>query len=139
MEPFTLVAVVSLLAPLFTLVKEAFDTHRQRRDLSRQVEVVQQLERELDAHQKESFVDFFEKQLRATIERERLAMLRAEGSYTRLATLGTSLMVLSVFAPVASAVLYATIPPISQETMALLEQLRTKLQVVGRFEFHPVS
>lgn len=126
-EQVSTLIISGLVAGVLPALKAIWDTFRENRDLRKQKEVVRRLEIGANQGKHESFIDFFARELRATVERERLAMIRAESSSRVLAALGTWLMVLSVFAPLASAALYASLPPISPETVQTLIQLKTQL------------
>jgi hypothetical protein len=65
---------------------------------------------------RERLLQFLISKLDGLAARERLAMIRAERFADRLSTIGTLMLVLSVFAPVASAVLYATLEPLEVST-----------------------
>ena len=75
-----------------------------------------------------SFIPFIEQQLRLVSERERLVMFSAQGRASALFFLGTALMVLSVFAPMATLYVYVTLNPldIPVETVTLLQELKGK-------------
>lgn len=75
-------------------------------------------------------VEFVEAVLKVASLREEVAMSIAQGRSGRLFIIGSFLMVLSVFAPFGSAILYWQMEPINEEVVLHLEQLKNKTGVV---------
>ncbi len=67
-----------------------------------------------------SLVDFIQAELMVVTERERLAMILAQSRSNRLYGIGIALMILSIFAPIASTGIYISMDPL--ETLARLKQ-----------------
>jgi hypothetical protein len=93
-----------------------------------QAEISEQQVRVVAAEQQvtteKAFPDFLKDQLRLAAERGSLLMLRAEIRANRLYSIGTVLTVLSVLAPVGAVAVYASIEPLSAETLSVLRSLR---------------
>ena len=75
-------------------------------------------------------VEFVEAVLKVASLREEVAMSIAQGRSARLFIIGSFLMVLSVFAPFGSAIIYWQMEPINKEVILHLKQLKDETGVV---------
>lgn len=82
-----------------------------------------------ELEKKESIVKYIDKVLNLVIERDKLTMIKARGRSNYLFFIGTFLMILSVFAPIATIGIYMTTEPVSDNTLYLLKEIRSQLGV----------
>lgn len=100
--------------------------HHQYQTATQQVESQQTRVEEVE-QQAEAEADFptaFKAQLRLVAERARLLMVKAEARANMLYGVGTTLTVISVFAPVASIAVYVGLDPLPQSVLEALQSLR---------------
>lgn len=71
------------------------------------------------------FAEFFQAQLQFVAERARLLMIKAESRANRLYAIGTILTVISVFAPVASVLIYLNLDPLPSDLIETVNELRS--------------
>lgn len=79
---------------------------------------IQELEKR--AEEKASIADFIQAELNVISERERLTMIKSQSRAGKLFIIGTILMIISVFMPIVSTIIYVNIDPISKETIKSL-------------------
>ena len=125
-EKYWLAIVLSSLLGLIVFVSFAVYRWNQKiNEKTRELEKGKKTLKEITG-----IVEFVEAVLKVASLREEVAMSIAQGRSGRLFIIGSFLMVLSVFAPFGSAVLYWQMEPLNEEIVMQLEHLKNKTGVV---------
>jgi len=119
---------------LFSLVGLAafvsFSVYRWKHKIKEQTDKILKQEKVLKESTTTNIVEFVEAELKVASEREKLAMLIAQVRSGKLFVIGSFLMVLSVFAPFGSAIMYWQTDPLNDEVVMHLAQLKDKTGIV---------
>ena len=119
---------IVLLSLLALIVSVSFAVYRMNLKIK---EKTQELEKGKNTLKEiTEMVEFVETVLKVASLREEVAMSQAQGRSARLFIIGSFLMVLSVFAPFGSAIIYWQMEPINEEVVLHLEQLKDKTGMV---------
>jgi hypothetical protein len=125
-EKYWLTIVLSSLLCLIVLVSFTFYRWNLKiKEKTKELEKGKKLLKEITG-----MVEFVEAVLKVASLREEVAMTIAEGRSGKLFIIGSFLMVLSVFAPFGSAIIYWQTDPLNDEVVMHLAQLKDKTGIV---------
>lgn len=117
----SIIEIIASIIALFTAFIAIKDFLQEKRKVKTQEAAIEEKIkiREEKATSKVSLIDFIKVELNVATERERLTMILAQSRSNRLYFIGIILMILSVFAPIASIFIYVTMNPLEP-----IEQLK---------------
>ena len=111
----------------FGRIRSEFERDREIRNKEREVQDI-----DAGARENESIRDFLHRHLRHAIVREELTVLRSSKRANALYTMGFILLVISVACPVAAAVMYWRLEPISPNTVSKIAEIKKTLGEVPK-------